>query len=265
MISTPNIDRYGDNALGEIAVMLSLEGIWELMPQTGLTLGSPEDLRQICQRATADVREAVYDADDVMGWVRWYHLVGRALRQDDFSTLSKPDRLAFYDWLENGQTGSVHEFPHRLFWSSACRWTARYDALAQLVDSPDLDVMTAFANDVVKAVDSAKYAAARQKLAQNKDSYFDTWQKAKFHINIVPDVMISPPLIRLNFMRRAHVLRDATQTYREQGGDVEVLERMAILYAQQKETSEHLKAYVADVDAFRVKHLWSDRFREAIL
>ena len=43
MISTPFIDRYTDNHLGELAIMLSLEGIWELAPMVGLTVGDHGD------------------------------------------------------------------------------------------------------------------------------------------------------------------------------------------------------------------------------
>jgi len=43
MISTPFIDRYTDNHLGELATMLSLEGIWELAPMVGLTVDDHGD------------------------------------------------------------------------------------------------------------------------------------------------------------------------------------------------------------------------------
>src|SRR6056297_1318676 len=43
MISTPFIDRYTDNHLGELATTLSLEGISELAPMVGLTVDDPGD------------------------------------------------------------------------------------------------------------------------------------------------------------------------------------------------------------------------------
>lgn len=265
MISTSYIDRYGDNALGEIAIMLSLEGMRPVLPLLGLVLDTPEALRQICVSATQDLPAASYDADDVMGWIRWHHLAGRNLRAADLSSLGPSDQRAVHDWFENGMTGGVHEFPHRLFWTSACRWVARYDKAGEMVEPAELDIMTAFATRFTQKVDAPDFAAARQTLAQNKDGYFDTWQKAKFHINILPDVMINRPLIILNFMRRAHILRRETADFVTEGGDPAVLEKMALLYATRNETSPHLAKYVADHAAFGIDSLWSPRFEDNTL
>ncbi|MEQ8901422.1 MAG: hypothetical protein RID11_02935 [Roseovarius sp.] len=264
MISTPFIDRYTDNHLGELAILLSLEGIWELVPMVGLTLDDPEALRQIFVRATEAAPIAVYDAENVMGWVRWKHLVGAALRKDDFSGMARTDLDRFYDWLENGLVGTAHEFPYRHFWVDACRWAAKYDDITTQVESPVLDVMRDFAIDYQEALNDPANAAAKEAIAKNHDSYFDTWQKTKFHINIVPGVLVSHPLVPLNNMRRAHILRAKTDAYLDTGRDAAVLERMVLLYAEQKISSKWLKPYLEARDAFCLDRLWSNRFRGTV-
>ena len=262
MILTPFTERYDDNTLGHMVIMMSLEGVWDLMPMTGLMLDSPSVLREICSKATEAVPAAHYDDEDVMGWVRHAHLVGQAFRADPLREMSARDLHAFHDWLENGNPGTVHVFPYRTIWKDACLWAAREGELAEWVESPALDKMQAFAGDLLKVLKDPEYEAAKQALAQNQDSYFDTYQKTKFHINIVPDVMICQPLIIFNQMRRSHLMMDAMQRYVRKDGDLSVLDRMVRVYAEHKVTSRWMKPYIQDPKALAASKLWSDTFRE---
>ncbi|MCY6380249.1 hypothetical protein [Hoeflea prorocentri] len=226
-------------------------------------MDNPESLRSVCVRATESAPHAVYDADEVLGWVRWYHLVAQALRQSDFSELSDADLMRFYDWLENGMTGGPHEFPHRNFWEDACRWVHYSDEFSELVDDTEQKVITDFSLAVFNGFHDQAYNKALKEMALEPDSYFDTWQKTKFHIDVVPGVMMCEPMTTLNFMRHAHVLRDLSEAYMTKDEDRQILERFVILYAEQKETSKYFKDYVTDFDSFRMENLWSSRFKES--
>jgi len=261
MSLSPFIDRYHSRNLGTLVLMLSLDGFRKLMPYVGLELDAPTALQQASIEATRDVPAAYYD-EDAIGWHQWWLEIGEAFRNRTLDSIPQPDHKRVLHWLENGNPGGAHTFPHRMFFEDACRWVARSPEINAFVHGEALDIMQDFATAYKKAIADEAYAEIKEEIAIGPDSYFDTWQKTRFHIYILPGAMISHAFIPFDQMRDTHILKTHVDDYLARGGDPTILERMAMLYAEQKETSEWLTGYVADKDAFRMENMWSDAFLE---
>lgn len=258
---SPLINKYTHSHLGELVIMLSLDGVQSLLPHVGLTLQTPIALQTVCKAVTDTCPEAEYD-EDAMGWNRWYGRIAQTMRDQSLSELGDEDRNRFMFWLENGTPPDAHTFPHRSFWLKAMAWAANSDAISDLVDGAKLNLIKDFALNTKEARLDPEYEAAKAKLANEPETFADTFQKAKFHINIVPDAIVSQHLIMLNRMRAGHILRTQTERFIIEGGDVSVLEDAVRLYADTQVRSKWLKDYVADRGAFAYATLWSNTYRE---
>lgn len=260
------IKRYETTDLGRMILMLSLEGFQVILPFLPLHLDDPEAFQRMCFAATEDVPAAYYDTDAI-GWHDFPELIGKNFADKNIYDIAKPDRNRVLHWLENGNPCSLHSFPHREFWCEATTWVATYDQINDQVSGTDLNIIKDFAIAVRNEKLDPDYKAIKEKIAAGPESYFDTWQKTKFHINIIPGALISQPFISLNWMRWAHIVKKHTDAYIEKGGDPKVLERMVMLYVDQKyevgtKSRAYVQKYIDDTEAFKIKNLWSDRFLE---
>lgn len=255
------LDRYRPNTLGSMILMLSLDGFQKILPYVFLDLENPRAFQAACYHSTANVPAAYYDLDAI-GWHQWWLEIGENFKSAGIRMIPQPDRNRVLHWLENGDPCSLHSFPHRHFWIGACIWAHRYEEVAQNFSGEELNVIRRFAADVVNEDNDPAYGEIKEEIASEPDSYFDTWQKTKFHIYIFPGAMISQPFIQLNWMRSAHIIKKHTEAYVAKGGDPDILERMAIKYAELHEGGEWTQKYVDDKEAFRIKNLWSNRFQE---
>jgi hypothetical protein len=260
-MQTPWIDKYSDASLGNLVIMLSLDGVQPLLPFVGLKLDAPDAFQAICRDVTDRCPEAEY-YEPAMGWNRWTDRVAAMMRQQPLSELSELDRRRVLFWFENGLVGTVHTFPHRSLWDEGIAWVANSDGIVDLVDGRTLNILKDFAVSVKEARLAEDYAAAKADLANGQETFQDTLQKTKFHINIVPDAIVSPHLTGLNYMRSGFILRSQTERFIAQGGDVALLERAVLLYADTQVTSKWRTDYVADRARFEYVRLWSNTFRE---
>ena len=137
-MQSPAIDKYTHSHLGELTVMMSLDGVQPLLALAGLTLDNPKALQATCRAVTDQCPAAEYD-EDVEGWNRWYSAVAHGLRNQTFSDLTDADRRKVLFWFENGIPPDAHTFPHRSLWRDAIAWIANSDTIADLVDGDTLN------------------------------------------------------------------------------------------------------------------------------
>lgn len=258
------IKRYKTNYLGPMILMLSLEGFQKILPHVFLNLDDPQAFQQACFNATKDVPAAYYD-EDAIGWHQWWHEIGDNFSKHILYEIDQPDRNRVLHWLENGNPCQTHGFAHRKFWGAACTWGYKSGEVAQYFTGNEINIIHDFSEAVFKEKISEDYSDIKEEIASDPESYFDTWQKTKFHIYIIPEVLISNAFIPLNWMRTAHILKKHTDAYIARDGDPDILERMVIKYAELNETSPWTQKYVDDKAAFKIKNLWSNRFQEQIL
>ncbi|KGJ01591.1 hypothetical protein IT41_19765 [Paracoccus halophilus] len=245
-------------------LMLSLDGFQKILPYAFLDLDDPKAFQAACYQATADVPEAYYDYDAI-GWHQWWLEIGENFMKRDLHLIPPPDRARVLHWLENGDPCALHEFPHRHFWLGACTWAHKYDEVAKYFSGEGLTVIREFSAAVFNERRDPAYEDVKEEIASEPETYFDTWQKTKFHIYIFPGALISNPFIQINWMRSAHILKKHTDAYIARGGDPDILERMVIKYAELHEGGEWTQKYVDDKEAFKIKNLWSNRFQEKVL
>ncbi|PID37369.1 MAG: hypothetical protein CR993_00735 [Rhodobacterales bacterium] len=255
------LERYKPDDLGAMILMLSLEGFQKILPHVFLHLDDPKGFQLACYRATADVREAYYDADAI-GWHQWWLEIGQNFMQRDIHLIPQPDRNRVLHWLENGDPCARHSFPHRHFWMGACIWGARSPQVTDYFSGEEIRIIREFSIAVREENNDPAFEEVKEAIAAEPESYFDTWQKTRFHIYIFPGEMISGPFISLNWMRKSHIVMKHTEAYMAKGGDPDILERMAIKYAELHEGGEWTQQYVDDKASFRIANMWSNRFRE---
>ncbi|WP_308916705.1 hypothetical protein [Jannaschia sp. LMIT008] len=258
---TPLIKQYSRTALGEMVIMMSLDGYIPLLQYAELTLDRFDTLQSFCAELTFAVDEAVWDEDSI-GWYRRYHEIAGLLLRTDMEALLPADRRRFLFWLENGTVATMHSFPHRNLWHKSIAWVLHDHSAVESLDASTFPIVRAFAESVEARLKDSSYSAAKEAFAEGPDSFFDTFQKTKFHINVIPGAIVSQHLIGLNWMRRVHILRQETERFIAEGGDVAILEDTVMRYADARVTSEWLTGYVADRAAFRYDRLWSNTFRE---
>lgn len=263
-MKSPLIDKYTHSHLGELIVMMSLDGVQPLLPVAGLALDDQKAFQAVCHAVTDRCPEAEYD-EDAEGWNRWYGAVAHEFRSQTLPELSDVDRRRVLFWLENGTPPDAHTFPHRALWRDAIAWIANRETIAELVDGDTLNKLKDFAVSVKEARLSEDYAEAVKALSNGPETFADTLQKTKFHINIVPDAIVSQHLITLKYMRNSHILRRNTEDFIAKGGDIAILENAVRLYADTEVTSKWLSGYVADRDGFAFDGLWSNTYREGLI
>ncbi len=263
MMQKTFLECYEPNDLGAMILMLSLEGFQKILPHVFLKLNDPKGFQAACYRATADVREAYYDYDAI-GWHQWWLEIGQNFMQRDIHLIPQPDRNRVVHWLENGDPCARHSFPHRHFWIGACTWGYNSAEVTDYFSGDEVNIIRRFSAGVFQEKNDPVYKEIKEQIASEPETYFDTWQKTKFHIYIFPGAMISHPFISLNWMRSAHIVKKHTEAYVAGGGDPDILERMAITYAKLHEGGEWTQKYVDDKEAFRIANMWSNRFQEDV-
>ena len=142
-----------------------------------------------------------------MGWNRRYHALADLFKRTGVAVLAPKDQAKFLFWLENGTVATMHTFPHRNFWHDAFGWVTYEPTALDRLDPGTLPVVVKFTEHLKNRVDDTAYEEAKEKFADGPESFLDTFQKTKFHINVIPGALISQHLIGLNWMRRAHILR----------------------------------------------------------
>ena len=259
---TPLIEKYSHTNLGELVIMLSLDGVQPLLPHVCLTLEDPRALQDLCRDITFQIDEAVYD-EDAMGWNRRYSALADLFKKTGVGSLPPEDQWRFLFWLENGTVPTMHAFPHRNFWHDSLSWVVHVPDALNVLDPATLPLVMEFSRRAVERLKNDAYEEAKEVFAEGPDSFLDTFQKTKFHINVIPDAIVSQHLIGLNWMRRIHIVREECEQFIADGHNIAVLEDMVVRYAEAEVTSKWLVDYVADRDAFTYDRLWSDTYREA--